>query len=651
MIFNAMPVYLSLVILIIIYFNLEKDNEFKTARYVMLRVMCFCTLLTNVITIISTITLNSYFNYPLWLVESLKVLYFIFIPSTAYVMFYYAVTLTYNKASKTRINRNWVLASLPYLAFIVFILFNYVFHQVFYISPTEGYQRGPFAQISYIPAAFYLFGIIIVYLKNKQSHNKGELRTLCVNIIVSTLITATQIFYTDILLSPFASTVGVLMIFLYIHNQNKTKDSVTKLSNRQSLMDDITKAESSLREFSVFVLSIRNFKGINDKYGLLFGDEVLETTANYLKSSLGEDMVYRYSGDEFAILIKDMSDTKERQIINIFQRFKSSFDIANEEVHLNVVYARVDYPQFSSDIKTLISTVDYAISILKSNNDIGNYLYDIKVRTEMQNRNIMEQRVKDAIQNDKIIVHYQPIYDINAKKFNHAEALLRLTDMKQNPVNIGEFVSVAEKTRLIIEITYIIIEKVCIDLKEMLENKKIGDYFEAISINFPYILFLQEDLQERILSILQKYNIPPTMIRIEITERTLVGDATAVREVIFNLQQKGFVFELDDFGVEYSNLNVLINLPFNIVKIDKSLIDNIMKTQETKDFFAHLMQSIKSLERKAIAEGIENDIQFKFLKECNCDYIQGYIFSKPLPLSELKLFLNEKINDIDTVST
>lgn len=634
--------YISLLMISILIVSLAWNKETASLRLKMftwMYIACFSSILT---TIITTLTSQYFTFFPVWFLEAIKVLYYILAPSVSLFTFLYTVALTEISANSKITNKTWIKCLIPYAIYILIILSNYIYPSIFYFSDEVGYCRGPLFQITYVVAAIYIIWIYILTIKNRKTVNKNITLILCINVTIATIISSIQFIMPHILLAGLASVTGVMIVFVYVQNSKAVSDKLTGLFNRQSLMYYIEKMARNNSDFSLFLFSLQNFKGINERYGLALGDAILITIGQLFSKTFNKEIVFRYSGDEFALVATNINDDFENRITTVIERFKENFVIQNKEIKISLVYTRVDYPYFSTNVKTLVSTADYAISQLKDKSYENNYLYDFSICSEMQRVTNVIEFLKHAIENDGFDVHYQPIFSFKTGHFSQAEALIRLKDGAKHSLYPSEFIPIAEKSGLIIKITYLVLDKVCKDLRKMLDEKT-NTELKSISINFPYKIFFQTDMYDNVMNILNTYNIMPEQIRIEITERSLISDDSTVKSVISTMKDKGFIFELDDFGVEYSNMSVFLKLPINYLKIDKSLVDVSVENKECRPFFQNLVRGIHSLGKSIIVEGVEDNEQLDFIKQCGCEYIQGYVFSRPLPLNELEAFLKKQL--------
>jgi EAL domain-containing protein (putative c-di-GMP-specific phosphodiesterase class I) len=244
--------------------------------------------------------------------------------------------------------------------------------------------------------------------------------------------------------------------------------------------------------------------------------------------------------------------------------------------------------------------------------------------------------LQDAIKNDLFEVYYQPIYNIRENCFDRAEALLRLNNTIIGNIPPSEFIPIAEEHGLIVEIGYIVIDKVA---QMMAEIRRLNPEFKAININVSVLQLLQKNFAQRFFEILKFFQVDPGMIELEITETGMIRSFDEMRDIMKNLKSFGIAFSLDDFGTGYSNLRYLIDLPFNCIKLDRHFINEINTDMRSRAFLKSLISLTKTLNYGVVAEGVEEPEQYRILSESNCDYIQGFYMARPMPGNEFNRFL------------
>ncbi len=639
MIYNLTAEYAALIITTVLVMSFVWHKELNTTRHRMFKLLYRATLFSILVTIATTLTSQYFMIFPLWLVEALKALYFITSPIATLFCFFYAVALTHTNVSAKSFNNKLMILLIPYIAYTTFILANYIFHHVFIISPEEGYVRGQFYQCTYVIAAIYILGIITITLMNRKTIHKSITLIICLNMVVSILITGFQFFNSHVLLSGFASITGILIIYIYVQNSKNITDTLTLLLNRQTLMFNMHKLVKSKASFSLYVFSIRNFKGINDQYGIDVGDATLVSISKEFIKHFEYTSIYRYSGDEFAVLSTKTDNTFQQTVDLFVKQFEKNIIVDDKLINFAFVYTRVDFPDFSTDVQTLVSTADYAISRLKSKTHVSNYLYSIEIRDEMKRIQHVISVIKYAIKHNDFEIYFQPIYNTKTNTFKHAEAMVRIKDSIDESITPEEFIPIAEKNGLIIPLTYIIFEHACKSFRSFLDTFGTSIQLQTISIKFPYAIFFQSDMPNKVITTMKKYNIKPEQVHIEITERSLETDDGTVRNAVLKMEKAGFTFELGEFGVEHSNTNTFLTLPIQFVKIDRGLMLNAVAQRHYRAFFKNLVQGIQAIGKSVIVEGVEENEHRDFIVQCGCEYIQGSVYFNPLSLENFKKFL------------
>ncbi len=640
--YNLMAEISALLIITVSMTSFLLDEKTVSSRHRIFGVLYYATFASILVTLASIITAENFTAFPLWLTDLFKLLYFLTSPIAAPIALFYAISLGYRKGFKISFIKKYVWAWLPYAVYCLIVLTNFLHHAVFVISPTQGYGRGPLVRISYIIAILYAVLILAYTIMNIRRPQRTSLLIICLNLLISSVVFGLQLFFPPIQLSGLASVSGILVIHFYLQSVTKVTDPLTELKNRQALTIQLTRLCDAGTPFSLIVCSLRNFKGINERLGLEFGDTLLESLAIRFKKILPPNEIYRYSGDEFAWLTTHRQDIAEiHNVEKIADRVEMPFSIDGTSIMLDMTYARVDYPEFGTGVKEIISTMDYSLSMVKKNSGETNYIYDLAVCEKMRRRSHIIERLKAAIANNGFEAHYQPIYAGSSKSFQMAEALIRMKKTQEEPIYPGEFIPIAEETGLIVKITLMMLEMVCSDYRDLLNKHEDALGLRTISINFPYVQFSLPNTAQEVTDILRKYDIPSDRIRIELTERTLASDLHTTKNTIDELVRRGFSFELDDFGVEYSNLTMFLSMPVDTIKFDRSLVLSATETEVRRVFFLRFLQAVKVVGIEVVMEGVEDEELLNFLLECGSDYIQGYIFSKPLPQDEFVHFLEE----------
>ena len=420
------------------------------------------------------------------------------------------------------------------------------------------------------------------------------------------------------------------VLFLFIQNKRLSLDKLTGVFNRESFMNRINLLVNREVNFDVVFISIRDFKHFNDRLGQKAGDTFLQIFSQYLKSLVLPHCTFRYGGDVFAVLNdKEESKVESKDIIHkLKHRLNDSWHIDGFEPVVNAVISSVSFPRVANDTIEILGGIKLATEAAKKfpgTNDVActREMLDLSKRSR-EIANIL----KEALEMDTFEIYYQPIWSENEKRFIFIEALLRLNETSLGAIFPDEFIPIAEDTGLLPEITYTVLDKVCKYINKIEEE---GCNLPAIvSINFSSAQFLESDLRERVIEIINKNHISPGKIKIEITESTIINNPEVVREFMMDMHEVGVGFSLDDFGTGYSNLALILRLPFETIKIDKSVVWQAVEDEGATQFLANIIHAFSSFGVYVIAEGIENKEQRDLVVSCGCYALQGYLYAMPM---------------------
>jgi diguanylate cyclase (GGDEF)-like protein len=420
-------------------------------------------------------------------------------------------------------------------------------------------------------------------------------------------------------------------------------NSVTGLPNKIMLrerIDNLLTADSNLSRFAFIYMDLDNFKDINDSYGHTTGDKILYEIGQRLKQLEEEYIrVFNLGGDEFVILIERLNsnayiESVVKEILyNIFLNMKIDGNIFNITASAGVAM----FPDVGRSYTELLRSADTAMYKAKEKNK-GSYTFYDKVMGDAAVEKIkMQNSLSNAMEKDEFVLFYQPQLKLKDGKISGFEALIRWKSKELGFVSPLRFIKIAEDSRLIIPIGKWVLEKACSFIKRLNEEEG-SDY--VVAVNISVIQLLQEDFVDTVLDILEKTGLQACYLELEITESILMNSVNSIIKKLELLKKSGIKVALDDFGTGYSSLSYLNQLPISVLKIDKAFISSISESKQNNLLTGSIIEMGHVMGIEVVAEGIENNIQLETLKELNCDKIQGYIISKPLPEEEVFNFLN-----------
>lgn len=419
-------------------------------------------------------------------------------------------------------------------------------------------------------------------------------------------------------------------------------DFLTGIPNRRllerTLDSQLSAANFGDAQWTYLFLDLDNFKYINDTLGHDQGDILLREVAERLVHFVGNrGLVARVGGDEFGIILADANDIKtvRKQAEQLVQLFEEPFALSNFDVHLTVSVGVAIYPHSAHDVAGMMKSADLAMYRAKSNGRNQYKIYSPKMDVKTYKLFSLQNDLKKALASNQFCLRYQPKVDGEGRLLG-AEALLRWEHPEWGTVPPSEFIEMAEKSGNIIDIGEWVIETVC---QQLTEWKRSGLPLQRIAINISTVELLQATFINKVIRIIEKYNVDPKYLNFELTESAvLTNEQEAIRK-IQQLKAYGIEISLDDFGKGYSSLNYLKKLRADTVKIDRSFINDLELDQESIKFTSLIIQLAKSLKLKVVAEGVETAQQFQLLKEMGCDKFQGYFFSKPLSVEDFTKIL------------
>ena len=417
-------------------------------------------------------------------------------------------------------------------------------------------------------------------------------------------------------------------------------DSLTGLPNRRSLFEEEKSIFTNGSENSVALLFIDmdNFKFINDTMGHEFGDELIKEVSKRITVGLDDNCtLYRLGGDEFILLSKVM-DRESAKVLasSILNNFKAKFIIKNIILYVSLSIGLALYPEHGENLEEMLKLADIAMYKAKEEGKNRYIIYDSNMNKAFTERMVLEKHLHSAMDKDEFELYYQPQFDIESNRVTGLEALLRWNNPEIGYVSPIKFIKVAEDTHLIIALGDWVLMQACEFLSQL--QKDLNPNL-TISVNISPLQILQADFYDKVIRIVDQYQIDPTTLELEITESVLIESFDSVCEKLKLLREKGIRIALDDFGKGYSSLSYLRQLPITTLKIDKCFIDDISIDIEDETLTRHIINMGKSLGMTIVAEGVEYDGQLQYLKKYRCNKIQGYLFSKPVPKNDVKKLL------------
>ncbi|MFZ0450590.1 MAG: EAL domain-containing protein [Desulfatiglandaceae bacterium] len=423
-------------------------------------------------------------------------------------------------------------------------------------------------------------------------------------------------------------------------------DALTGLPNHQLFNDRLkmalTHAHRNELPLGVLFIDLDDFKNVNDSQGHYFGDLLLKQVAERLTTCCREeDTVARLGGDEFLLLaqfIRKEEPAATRLAERIAESFKKPFTLEDKQIYVNASIGITIYPNDGNDIETLVKNADVAMYRAKCQGKNQFRLFTDVMHREVMRRIALGNDLRGGLEREEFMVYYQPKVTIQTGVVSGMEALVRWNRLKKEMVPPGEFISLAEDNGVIFPLGEWVLSTAC---------RQAGEFGVAchrdpcVAVNLSVKQFCQENLVAMIRETLNKTGLSPNLLTIEITENIVISDIEATIKTLKLLKELGIHVSIDDFGTGYSSLSYLKKMPLSELKIDKSFVDDTPDDADACAIVKTILSLAKSLNLKTVAEGVETKRQLAFLRSEGCDEMQGYLFSKPLPATEMATLLIE----------
>ena len=425
-------------------------------------------------------------------------------------------------------------------------------------------------------------------------------------------------------------------------------DELTGLPNRQLLKDRLAQQLVHARRDNftgaLLFLDLDRFKEINDVYGHSVGDLVLTQAAERIESEVRDsDTVARLGGDEFVVVLPRIPSDSLIHVTatRLLDRLTESFSVRGKDHFVGASIGIVTFPDDGDSVETLLKNADAAMYRAKEAGRARFEFFSKKLNAESRRKIGLERDLRAAFHNDDLDVYLQPQFDISTGVISGAEALLRWHREGEGFVSPSEFVPLAEESGLIVEIGSWVIEQTCIELRRILDR---GLHPGAVSINVSARQLREPSFASDLLATLRQFDIHPGYLSLEVTESVVAQNRDTAIGILNTLRAEGVRVAIDDFGTGYSSLSYLQQMPFDVIKIDKSFVDRIGAGDPSDNICRTIIKMAHEMGKTAIAEGVEQDIQLDFLKKNGCDFVQGYYYSEALHQDDFLAFIEKQDN-------
>lgn len=627
--FNIAAIAIDL--LLIVIFAARRNYPCANTR--MYFTMLLCSAAAAVFDLVSAWTIMLPDAVPLWLNYALNIAYLWLYNMASVTFLLYVGGLTHPRRLPVWVS---VTVSAIVLADTVLLLLTPFTGWIISFDGGE-YMHGPLFPLLYITSLFMLFcvGAFFVKFKKNLSTFQSVLIIVFVFAIVGSIVT--QSLYRPLLIQNFVISLYLMLVYISLQNPDDYYDKETMCFNRRAFYET---ADRNIERGASFVLigfAIDEFQYINRLIGSEAFSDIIAKTAEFLLGRCKKNTVFHLEDNRFGIILEGKDRRGADGIISdICGYFATPVNVNGFEVQLTPYICTLYYPEFRIDPADIRDALEYSLrEITRAREEnIVNVTADALAEKRRETKVI--HCMRGAIRKDGFEVYYQPIYSVKDGRFRSAEALIRLKDDELGFISPDEFIPIAENNGMIIEIGDIVFRKVCRFMANG-EAERLGiDYIE---VNLSAVQCMQENLSNKLVEVMKEYGIAAGQINFEITETAHTVNETVLRKNMTSLINIGSSFSMDDYGTGFSTANYLISLPMKIVKIDKSILWPAMEDKDAMTILCHTVNMLHSLKKEIVVEGVETEKMADLLCNMDCDFLQGFLYSKPLPKDDFVRFL------------
>ena len=558
----------------------------------------------------------------MYLSSSLYLIIHSFVP----YLFYLYSNLISKAYYKTR-KRKYILLLIPYLINVVVLLTNSYHNLVFSFDSNYVYHREIMM--------FSVYGVTLLYLILFFCHMIYYFKSIRIKMVVmlslfiwgGALSVVVQFFYPHLLIELFVQAIVYMSVMISLDDEASHKVAEYDVYSRNTFKRDVKGLIDSDNKYSVVIVKLTNIEGYMSVLGIDQINESLYNIARWLKSIDKSARVYSLNVGVFALVLAGQEKNRAEYVSYVLNtRFREPWRVNDIEIEYNVIVYEVRVPENLDRVEELL-----LLGYSETGNGSRVTFVSGKGLEELKRRLKIEQAVRRALISNSFKVYYQPIWDRKHNKISSAEALLRLYDPEIGAINPEEFIRTAEKNGAIIGIGEFVFEDVCRFLSKR-DLKSLG--IEYIEVNLSPVQCMQRDLTDKFKNIMRKYNIDVNMLNLEITETAAVENTEVMKRTISKLREMGFVTSIDDFGSGFASMSSVFNIDFKLLKIDREILWRAEENEEAMIMLKNTIEMGKRMGRKIVQEGVETKAQKELMESLECDYCQGFYFSRPIPEDE-----------------
>lgn len=617
--------------MVLLFFYLRQKRISMNTEKAFLHAFCL-NLFCIVLDVFSVVVIYQRNRLPGWFVDFICKSYLITLVGVALCsLLYICVDIYVSKAEYRKAVRRYQLITLAD-AVLVYVL--PIYYQFDEDGTTFLVTYGPSNLVAFWVAIGFLVVNFFLMKKEKNRITPRRREAVLTWMVIWVCAAMLQYCYDGMLVLGYACSIGMVVLYLKLENPETNLDRQSGLFNHSALVQYIRQLYSENRNFSVLAVTFKRSFQKNMAAGQTIKMEIVE----YLLG-LPDTFVFKNAEDEIILVFKD-SAKAEKGLQALSARFEEGWG-QNGRIRIRPRWIYIPDARILSNVEDMLYLIRDIRQNSKEFSENPFFQVDKKKADEMYKKKRTEQMILEAMEKDWVEVYYQPIYSTKEQRFTSAEALVRIRDAEGEIVPPGVFIDVAEQNGMILKLGEMVFEKVCRFVKEH-NIKQYGLHY--IEINLSVVQCSYEQLAEDYIRIMEEYQIPSDFINLEITESASMDAKRILLGNMKSLMDYGVKFSLDDFGTGQSNLNYIVDMPVDIVKFDKDMINAYFENGKAKYVMDAAMHMVHGMDLEIVSEGIETKEQYETMEELGISYIQGYYFSKPLCEQQFLDFISQSVS-------
>ena len=614
-----------------------KENHIKTKisdSFTALTWQCLCSCLLNVLSIVLM-----HFITPgtVWLNYIVIMAYYIFFNAMP-LCFYLCLYFLSERNKIMPFKRYWVFFGI-FIGFNLIMLTTPFTHLVFWFDENLIFRHGFLFYGYYVLDVFYVTAGIVHFLRHRKLFTASQTISL-VFFLASCFVSAiVQTFFPQLMITGFVFSLTILITFLSLENPDDYYDKETGIYNRFAFK--VKALENLDLNRGMFIIGIysENIAHMLRSVGETNRKNFYDIVFSFFRKECGKENVFRFTNEKITIILPADDEEHNNQIVkDMWDFFKEPIKCGDVEFSVPIRLKTFVTPDDVSTIEDLLDLIEDSLEDKIEAAPGDSTRADVKVLEGRRREHKIVQILEDAMTNNSFDIVYQPIYNIEKASYTSVEALLRLKSEELGDIGPDEFVPLAEKNGLALQMGNFVFKEVC---KFVAENRLWEKGIESVHVNLSVIQCMQEKLYEHLLEIMDFYNLDYKYIDLDVTETAAIAANEILLRNMNALKEHSVRFSLDNYGTGLSNTNTLVKYPFNVVKLDRTLVQSAINDPKARIILHKTVSMIKDLDMQVVAQGVEDLGEYDLVVYLECNYIQGFMFSNPLTPEEYLKFISK----------